>query len=181
MKVKRRTVWLLTLFSLAAVISVYYLFEGNRDVNLTTVFTDDPLEETTLTGVNQMTNTSTSTESYLFDDLRIQVDTERSQLRAQLTDKIASNEFTNEEKNEAFNEMNQLIKQESSEAMLEMLIKSLGYSDAFVRVENDKVQVTVLSDELSTKQANDIIYTVRKEVEDMNITNVSVGFQSSYY
>src|SRR5690554_5823496 len=103
MKVKRRTVWLLTLFSLAAVISVYYLFEGNRDVNLSAVFTDDPLEQTTLTGVDQLTNTSTSTESYLFDDLRIQVDNERSQIRTQLTNKIASNEFTNEEKNEAFN------------------------------------------------------------------------------
>ena len=110
-------------------------------MNLSAVFTDDPLEQTTLTGVDQLTNTSTSTESYLFDDLRIQVDNERSQIRTQLTNKIASNEFTNEEKNEAFNQMNQLIKQESSEAMLEMLIKSLGYSDAFVRVEEDKVQV----------------------------------------
>ncbi|KGR78400.1 SpoIIIAH-like family protein [Ureibacillus manganicus] len=181
MKVKRRTVWLLTLFSLAAVISVYYVFEGNRDVNLSTVFTDDPLEQTTLTGVDQLTNTSTSTESYLFDDLRIQVSTERSQLRTQLTNKMASNEFTTEEKNEAFNQMNQLIKQESSEAMLEMIIKSLGYSDAFVRVEPDKVQVQVLSNELSTKQANDIVFKVRQEVEDMGITNVTVGFESSYY
>lgn len=181
MKVKRRTVWLLTLCSLAAVISVYYLFEGNRNVNLSAVFTDDPLEQTTLTGVDQLTNASTSTESYLFDDLRIQVSTERSQLRTQLTTKMGSNEFTNEEKNEAFNQYNQLIKQDSSEAMLEMIIKSLGYSDAFVKVEADKVQVQVLSDKLSTKQADEIIFKVRGEVEDMGITNVSVGFESSYY
>ncbi|CAM5204051.1 Stage III sporulation protein AH OS=Ureibacillus acetophenoni OX=614649 GN=SAMN05877842_102127 PE=4 SV=1 [Ureibacillus acetophenoni] len=179
MKVKRRTVWLLTLFSLAAVISVYYLFEGNRDVNLSTVFTDDPLEETTLTGLDKVTNTSTSTESYLFDELRIEASNERSQLRTQLTNKIASNDITTEEKNAAFNELNKLIKQESSEAMLEMLIKSLGYSDAFVLVEDDRVQVTVLSDELTTKQADEIIYTVRNKVE--GISDVSVGAQSSYY
>ncbi len=88
-------------------------------------------------------------------------------------------DFTSEEKNEAFNELNKLIKQESSEAMLEMLIKSLGYSDAFVRVEADKAQVTVLSDELSTKQANDIIFTVMTKVDD--ISDVNVDFQSSYY
>ncbi len=181
MKVKRRTVWLLTLFSLAAVISVYYLFEGNRDVNnFSTVFTDDPLEETTLTGLDQITNTSTSTESYLFDELRMELSNERSQLRTQLTNKIASNEATSEEKNAAFNDMNELIKQESSEAMLEMLIKSLGYSDAFVQVDADKVQVKVLTDaELSTQQANEIAFMVRKEVED--ISNVSVAAQSNYY
>lgn len=179
MKVKRRTVWLLTLFSLAAVISVYYLYEGNRDVDLTAVFTNDSLNKTTLTGVDQLANTSTSTESYLFEDLRMEVDNERSQLRTQLTNKIASNDFTSEEKSEAMNELNKLIKQDSSEAMLEMLIKSLGYSDAFVRVEADKAQVTVLSDELSTKQANDIIFTVMTKVDE--ISDVNVDFKSNYY
>ncbi len=52
MKVKRRTVWLLTLLSLAAVISVYYVFEPNRNVDLMTIFTDDTLEETTLTNAD---------------------------------------------------------------------------------------------------------------------------------
>ncbi|RKI98334.1 SpoIIIAH-like family protein, partial [Butyricicoccus sp. 1XD8-22] len=128
MKVKRRTVWLLTLFSLAAVISVYYVFEGNRDVNLTTLFTEDTLEETSLMGVDGVTSTATTTESYLFDEMRMEISNERSQLRDQLTQKMASAEYTAEEKIEAFNEMNALIKQESSEAMLEMVIKSLGYS-----------------------------------------------------
>nr|WP_106779824.1 SpoIIIAH-like family protein [Lysinibacillus timonensis] len=179
MKVKRRTVWLLTLFSLAAVISVYYLFEPNRDVNLTTVFTDDTLEQTTLTGVDELTNTATSTESYLFDELRMEVSNERSQIRDQLTQKIASDQYTAEEKNEAFNEMNQLIKQESSEAMLEMLVKALGYSDAFVRVEGEKVAVTVLTDELSKQQANEIIYIVRNELDEIN--DVTVNVSTNYY
>ncbi|BDH62069.1 stage III sporulation protein AH [Lysinibacillus sp. PLM2] len=179
MKVKRRTVWLLTLFSLAAVISVYYVFEDNRDVNLTTLFTDDTLEETSLMGVDGVTNTATTTESYLFDEMRMEISNERSQLRDQLTQKMASAEYTAEEKNEAFNEMNALIKQESSEAMLEMVIKSLGYSDALVRIEGDKAQVTVLTDELTTQQANEIIFKVRSELEE--VQEVSVNPQTSYY
>lgn len=179
MKVKRRTVWLLTLLSLAAVISVYYVFEPNRDVDLMTIFTDDTLQETTLTGVDDEEITATTSESYLFDEMRMEVSNERSQLRDQLTQKIASDTATAEEKNEAFNQMNALIEQESSEAMLEMLIKSLGYSDALVRVNDEKAQVTVLSDEISKQQANEIIYVVRSELEE--ISDVTVNVQSNYY
>lgn len=178
MKVKRRTVWLLTLLSLAAVISVYYVFEPDRNLDLATIFTDDTLEKTTLTGVDSKQNISS--ESYLFEDMRMEIANERSQLKDQLTQKIGSEKATAEEKNEAFNQMNDLIKQESSEAMLEMLIKSLGYSDALVRVEGDKVAVTVLTDEeISKKQANEIIYIVKSELE--NTGNVIVNTQSNYY
>ncbi|WP_346234464.1 SpoIIIAH-like family protein [Lysinibacillus telephonicus] len=179
MKVKRRTVWLLTLLSLAAVISVYYVFEPDRNVDLATIFTDDTLQETTLTGVDDEEITATTSESYLFDEMRMEISNERSQLRDQLTQKIASDQYTAEEKNEAFNQMNALIEQESSEAMLEMLIESLGYSDALVRVNDDKAQVTVLSDEISKQQANEIIYVVRSELEE--ISDVTVNVQSNYY
>ena len=179
MKVKRRTVWLLTLLSLAAVISVYYVFEPNRNVDLATIFTDDTLQETTLTGVSEEELTTTSSESYLFEDMRMEVSNERDQLRAQLNDKIASTEFTAEEKSEAYNDMNKLIKLESSESMLEMLIESLGYSDSFVRINDDKAQVTVLTDEISASQVNEIVYIVMSESED--ISEVQVKPTSDYY
>lgn len=179
MKVKRRTVWLLTLLSLAAVISVYYVFEPNRNVDLATIFTDDTLQETTLTGVTEEELTTTSSESYLFEDMRMEVSNERDQLRAQLTDKIASDDFTAEEKSQAYNDMNKLIKLESSESMLEMLIESLGYSDAFVRINDDKAQVTVLTDEISASQVNEIVYIVMSESED--VSEVQVKYTSDYY
>lgn len=178
MKVKRRTVWLLTLLSLAAVISVYYVFEPNRNVDLTTIFTDDTLQETTLTGVTEEEITTTTSESYLFDEMRMEVSNERDQLRTQLTDKIASDDYTAEEKSAAYNEMNALIAQESSESMLEMLIESIGYSDALVRISDEKVAVSVLTDELSSAQANEIIYIVKSEIEDAQVT---VNPESNYY
>ncbi len=179
MKVKRRTVWLLTLLSLAAVISVYYVFEPNRNVDLTTIFTDDTLQETTLTGVTEEELTTTTSESYLFDEMRMEVSNERDQLRTQLTEQIAADDISAEEKSQAYNEMNSLIKLESSESMLEMLIESLGYSDAFVRISDDKAKVTVLSDEISAKQVNEIVYTVLSENEE--ISNVQVDATSNYY
>ena len=71
--------------------------------------------------------------------------------------------------------MEKLIKRESSEAMLEMLIKSLGYSDALVRIEDEKVAVSVMSDEVSKKQVNEIVYIIRSEMNEDVI--VSVDFQ----
>ena len=68
--------------------------------------------------------------------------------------------------------MEELIKLESSEAMLEMLIRSLGYPDALVRIDEQKIAVTVMSDEIVSKQqANDIVYIVRTEMDDnVNVT-----------
>ena len=178
MKVKKRTVWFLTLVCLTAVISVYYLFERPSDFNFTTIFTDDTLDGAILTGVDE-TDTTLQTDSYIFEEMRMEISDERSQIRQQLTEKIASDQVSAEEKSKAYDEINALIQRESSEAMLEMLVKSLGYPDALVRIDEGKVAVTVMSDEVSTEQANEIIYIVKSELDTS--TQVVVDFKSSYY
>lgn len=178
MKVKRRAVWILTLLSLVAVISVYYVSEKDRNLNLMAIFSDDTKQQATLSGLEEETK-PVQTESHLFEQMRMEVDHERSQLKEQYTQKMASEQYTVEEKNEAFNNMNAIIKNESSEAMLEMLIKSLGYADAFVRVDEEKVSVTVMSDEISTEAVNEIMYIVMTEQGDD--VQVIVNEQSNYY
>ena len=174
MKVKKRTVWFLTLVSLVAVISVFYIFEDNTP-NILSIFSDETINETDILGVNQNLTQPVNSESDLFQEVRLEQANKRSQLKAQLTQKIASDEYSAEEKNTAFNEMDELIKLESSEAMLEMLIKSIGYSDALVRIDDEKVMVTVMSDEISNKQASEIMYIVRSEFNDY--VNVQVKFE----
>jgi len=177
LKVKRRAVFFLTLVSLAAVISVYYLFERPADFDVSTIFSRDTLDDTTiLTGI---TDDKTETDNYLFDEIRLEQSNERSQLRTQLTEKIASDDLSPEEKNEAYNEMNELIARESNESTLEMLIKGLGYSDALVRIDNSKATITVMSEELTREQANEIIYLVKSEIGE--VMNISVSKQSSHY
>ncbi|MBD8037006.1 MULTISPECIES: SpoIIIAH-like family protein [Solibacillus] len=174
MKVKKRTVWFLTLVSLVAVISVFYIFEDNTP-NILTIFSDEAINETDILGVNKELTQPVNSESDLFQEVRLEQANKRSQLKAQLTQKIASDEYSAEEKNTAFNEMDELIKLESSEAMLEMLIKSIGYSDALVRIDEEKVMVTVMSDEISKQQASEIMYIVRSEFNDY--VNVQVKFE----
>lgn len=175
MKVKKRTVWLFTFVSLVAVIAVFYIFEDKNTPNILSIFTDETIDSADILGVNQNGTQSVNSESNLFQEVRLEQANKRSQLRTQLTQKAASDQTTAEEKNAAFNDMDNLIKLESSEAMLEMLIKSIGYDDALVRIDGEKVTVTVMSDEVSKQQANEILYIVRSELDDY--VNVSVDFE----
>ncbi|MFJ7951810.1 SpoIIIAH-like family protein [Lysinibacillus sp. NPDC096418] len=185
MRVRRRTVWFMTLLSLVAVISVYYLVDPAKQFNGLTIFSDDTLQETSIMGVTdqdgakQSVTQEVSSPSHLFEELRMQVSDERSQRREQLTQKIGSEEFTAEEKSEAYNEIDSLIKQESVEATLEMLVKSLGYPDAFVRAEGAKVTVTVMAEEQSTAKADEIVYLVKTEMEGTK--DVKVEFKANSY
>lgn len=173
---KRKTMFMLLLFSLAAVISVYYIFDAPKSLNVATFFSDESLDKTIVTSVAK---DDTKTDQYLFEEIRLEMANERSQLREQLTEKIASDAFSAEEKNSAYNEMNQLIALESNESTLEMLIKGLGYSDALVRLEQGKATITVMSEKMSKEEANEIIYLVKNELDE--VVNVSVNVQNSYY
>ncbi len=114
-------------------------------------------------------------ESYLFDDMRMEVRNERSQMHEQLTTKINTME-TPSEKNEVFDEIALLIKRDSVEALMETQIKALGYKDAFVRTEGNMVNVTVLSEDgQSAKQANEITYLVMSTWEEAR--KVKVDFK----
>lgn len=166
MRTNKRTVWFLTLLSLVAVISIYYLnkqapmpFDGVK------IFGDRD-DSVKLTEVNDENNQQpVFAESYLFEEMRMGVRNERSQMQEQLTAKINST-TDSKEMNAAFDEMDQLIKQESAEALLEMQIISLGYADAFVRADEGSVTVTVLStDGHSSKQANEISHLVKTNWE----------------
>lgn len=176
MRTNKRTVWFLTLLSLVAVISIFYInkkapmpFDG------ISIFgdSDNPAEIIEkVTGDDQQQ--PVFAESYLFENMRMEVRNERSQIQDQLTSKLNAAEDS-EGKNEVFDEMAKLVKQESTESLLEMQIVALGYTDAFVRAEGANVDVTVLSEDgFSAKQADEIVYLVRSSWEN---ANVSVDFK----
>lgn len=78
MKVKKRTVWFLTVVSLAAVISVFYIFEDNTP-NILTIFSDETIDETDILGVNQNLTQPVNSESDLFQEVRLELANKRSQ------------------------------------------------------------------------------------------------------
>ena len=56
-----------------------------------------------------------------------------------------------------------MTNQDSAEALLELVITSLGYPEALVRIQEDQVLVHVSAEMLAPDEANAIIYAVKKE------------------
>ncbi|MFC4411150.1 SpoIIIAH-like family protein [Chungangia koreensis] len=177
MKVKKRAVWFLTLLSLAAVISVYYLTDqAAKPFDGLAIFSDDTMENTALNenAAAEDGQTPVFAQSYLFEELRMEVQNQRSELNEQLTTKIMSDDLTAEEKNDAWSQMEEMSRKASGEAMLELLITSLGYPDAFVKIDDGKVTVRVIAEDgFSKAQANDIIYTVKSEWAEAALVEVT--------
>ncbi|KHE71654.1 SpoIIIAH-like family protein, partial [Halobacillus sp. BBL2006] len=89
---------------------------------------------------------------------------ERDQMQEQLSDIVASSNFTTEEKNEALEKIETLKETQSKESILENTIRaSAAYDDVLVRSEEDTVHVTVMADELSKTETNQIIQMVSDE------------------
>lgn len=175
MKAKKRTVWLLTLLSISAIMVVYYISNPTSDITLQTIFSNQTLDETKIGG----DAIPVTTDNHLFEQMRMELSNERSKLREQYLSKIASDQVSAEEKSETFNLLNYLIEQESQEAMAEMQIKAIGYADAFVKVEPEKISVTVMGEELSKEKVNEIVFLVKKEIDES--AQVFVSVKSDYY
>lgn len=174
MNIKKRSVWFLTLISLVAVVTVFYLSDRPSPFDGIALFSNDTLEDVKLVETSSTNEESFVSNSNAFEEMRMEVQQKRSQLRETLTTKVGSNEFTAEQKDEAFNQIEELVKIDSTEAMLELIIKSLGYDDALVRIEDSNVLIDVVSNEQSTKKASDIIYAVKREWPQAY--NVEVNF-----
>lgn len=176
MRTNKRTVWFLTVLSLVAVLSIYTLNKKNPlPFDGITIFGDNQIPTSGSESSTPEEKQSVFAESYLFEEMRMEVRNERSQLQEQLTKKINDAETT-EEMNEAYDEMEKLVKQQSNENLLEMQVKSLGYADAFVQAEDGNISVSVLSEEgHSTTQAQEITHLIMTSWDGAK--NVKVDFK----
>ena len=163
MNIKKRSVWFLTLLSLIAVVTVFYVSERPSPFDGIKLFSDDTVDDVGLVETSSTNEGAIVSKNNAFEEMRMEVQEKRSQLHDQLTKKVGSNDFTAEQKDEAYNQIEELVQIDSTEAMLELIIKSLGYDDALVRIEDKSVLIDVVSNEQSTKKASDIVYAVKRE------------------
>lgn len=185
MLLKKQTVWLLTMLSLVVVLSVYYITSPEQKGNgLTAV---EQKTKNQAANKNAASNTKTDAKSNntvvttvagdgAFDELRMQLEDERSKQKAELEAEVASTDLPADKRSEAYDQMQKLSETAQKEEVLETLIKTMGYDDALVRADGDKVNITVKSKKQhSPSAANDIIQLVKKEIGETNY--VAVEFQ----
>ncbi|WP_440895821.1 SpoIIIAH-like family protein [Amphibacillus sp. Q70] len=199
---KKQTVWLLTLLSLMIVLSVFYMNSPNGD-DFSFIFQEETDGETELTSedladidndlmisseVDDFDNSegddqeqsdisSVSSDEELFTVIRMELAQSRSSQIEQLESVVASNAATSEEKNDAYEEMQKIDQLSTKELIVEESLKTeYGYSDVLVRTMDDNIIVTIKTDSLSDKEANQIMRTVYDEFGAMQ---VQVKFQPS--
>ena len=168
MLLRKQTVWLLTMLSLVAVLSVYYI-TSPQDTSVNQEAKED-------TGnADQSTVVSNETNDSAFEAMRMDLNDERSKEKEQLTEKVASSELSEEERVEAHEQIEQLDELSTKEDMLESMIIALGYKDALVRADHQQIQITVKAEKPNAESANKIIQMVTKEIGKTNA--VAVEFQ----
>lgn len=175
---KKQTVWLLTMLSLMIVLSVYYMTSSESE-DIAYIDRGEIEEEATTIESSQEdaeVNDITQIGGELFNTIRMELQDERSRKKDRLNDIVASSSASVEEKNEALDNINLLDEITTKETILQdsILASTAEYEDVLVRSEEDKVHVHVKVDELSSKEAINIMQMVKDEFGEIT---VDVNFQ----
>ncbi|MDQ0156433.1 SpoIIIAH-like family protein [Robertmurraya andreesenii] len=177
MLLKKQTVWLLTMLSLVVVLSVYYMtspdqqkyqLAGVEEQEKKDVEKQDASVETE----DRESVVSSVASDEVFEGLRLKLDEDRSKMKEELRDIMASTELPSAERSAAYDKIENLEQVAQKEAVLETLIIAMGYDDALVRADGEKVNITVKSDKPSAKAANEIIQVVKNELGHMQAVAV---------
>lgn len=173
MLLKKQTVWLLTMLSLVVVLSVYYLTSPEQQQNELAAIEEKKSTEETKNNADDVVSSGAKEDAEIitnaagdeaFETLRMQLQDERSQMKEDLTKRIASTDLPVEDRSEAKEQMDELNEIAQKELLLETLIKSMNYEDVLVRADGDQVNITVKAEKQSRAEANKIIQTVRSEL-----------------
>ena len=198
MVLKRQTVWLLTMLSLIVVLSVYYIsMDGQPQQAITDGEESDPEdnitgegdsnddwltdEELTFIELGEVEDVlgkgsvlSQISADEVFNTIRLQRLDARERLSEDYVNVFLSNDTATEVQIKALDKYEELRTMAQKEEMLETLIRSKGYEDALVIVEDD-VKIYVKADDLSKSQVVEIMTLSYEQLGDKAIR---VGFQA---
>lgn len=189
MLLKKQTVWLLTMLSLVVVLSVYYITspeQKSSDLTAGNQKTQNQMNAQQTAPNKQAASKNNASDGKTvvttvsgdsdFEALRMQLEDKRSKEIDDLQAEIATTDLPADKRSQAYDQMQKLNETAQKEEMLETLIKTMGYDDALVRADGEKVNITVKSKKKhSPSAANDIIQLVKKEIGETNY--VAVEFQ----
>ncbi len=171
---KKQTVWLLTMLSLMIVLSVYYIMSPSGDdlafVNTGSSDSQETSGKDTSEDEDIDVDMANVGRDELFTTIRMEMQDERNMAIERLEDIVASSSASVEEKDKALKDIDRLEDISAKETILEeMILSNNEYKDVLVRSEDDKVQVHVISPELSPTEVVNIMQVVRDEFGDIPV------------
>lgn len=162
--INKTNLWFLTLSSIILVLAIYYIaIPGESDIM---VFSSSPTEDIIDISME---------ESEILTAMRVSKEEEHLDSIQLLQDILLDNTSSIDEKNEAYEQIKYLNSTKASEEKLEGIINDNFKVSSFVEIKDNKVKITVVTNEHSYTLANNIITTVNEELD--NAYYVTVKFQ----
>lgn len=159
--INKQKIWIVTLFSLILVLSVYYITM--------------PEELVASKEISSKEKVSVATENEIIATLKLENDEERSKEITDLQTVLTSTKSTSEEKNNAYEELRELNIIKGKEEEISNKIKENYGFDNFVKIKDDQVRVVIIKKDHSNSLASEIMALVQENFD--NKVYVSVKFQ----
>ncbi|QKG84218.1 SpoIIIAH-like family protein [Kroppenstedtia pulmonis] len=200
MKMNKQTVWLVTMLSLMVVLSAYYIVTGPVEpADQRAMDPTDPMQEpvdvktkeSRKDDENQKIDTEQKKENKGEDqetaaeksdnDYFVGFQLQRNSLRSKMTEQymkvLTDPEASKKSLKEAQAKIDELMKVDKTESVMEDLIRSEGFRDAVViSGEDNYVDVILQSEKLTPAQVVKVISLVKKQM-DVPSTKVSVAYR----
>lgn len=116
---------------------------------------------------------SSQNTSYV-ETLKIELDTERSEILSTLEEVLNDDSKTSSEKNKAYEQMKEINDLKASEEQIVKKIKDEYELDAYVKQEDSKIEVVIDSTKHDVKLANKIMRTIQSSFDDS--MSISIKF-----
>ena len=166
--INKKSLWFLTLFSLILVLSIYYITMPNELLLNTSNINKLEKEEPTI-------SIEKSDKNELLVSLRLEADEEMSKQIEDLQLVLTNVNSTTEEKNKAYEKIKSLNNNRGEEEKLEKQINESFDLSSFVKINDDKINITIQSKENSETLANNIMREVQKNFDTKKY--ITVKFQ----
>lgn len=149
----KQNLWFISLFSIILILCIYYITIPNNLL--------DTVEPTIKTEDEQVN----LTESSALVALRVENDEAVMNQINDLQNTIIDNTKTTEEKNLAYEELKNINTTRGKEETLVNIIKKEFNYDAYVKINDDQINIVINSSEHNKEIANNIIKTIQKEFD----------------
>lgn len=165
--INKRSLWFLTLFSLILVLSIYYVTMPSE--LLLNNKKNDVVEK------EKEAPTVQIQESDLLAALRVEADSKMLEEIETLKVVLTDDKATTDDKNKAFEKIKSLNNNRSEEENLETKIKEEFNLNSFIKIEEDKIKITIESNEHNSDLANKIMRSIQNNYETNKY--ITVKFQ----
>ena len=152
--INKQSIWFVTLFSMILVLSIYYVtMKDNSLATIKTMNNDDNTEEVSLTSSKALVA------------LRVEDDEAVLKQMQDLQTVLLDDKATLQEKNDAYESLQTINTNKGKESEIEKQILKDFSLDSFVKIKNDRINITIDSANHDTKLAGQIMNSIQKLFE----------------